>query len=48
MFKKGGRTVFRQTRRFMTNSQQLKIEEQLLSKRGQWRDRVLIFEKQND
>jgi hypothetical protein len=48
VFKKGGRIVFRQTRRLMTNGQQMRIEEQLLSKSGRWLDRVLVFEKQND
>ena len=48
MFKKSGRIVFRQTRRLLTNGQQMKIEEQLLSKSGQWLGRVLVFDKQKE
>ena len=45
-FKKDGKVVFRQMRRLMANGRQMLIEEQVLSNNGQWRTRILVFERQ--
>ena len=47
-FKKDGIVVARQTRRLAANGQQMTIEYQLLSKTGQWLERVLVLEKQKE
>ena len=48
VFKKGGKVVFRHTRRLTAGGQLMTIEEQVLSKTGQWLNRVLVFEKQKE
>jgi hypothetical protein len=48
MFKKGGKIVFRHAYRLMSDGQLMMIEEQVLSKTGQWLDRTLVFEKQKE
>jgi hypothetical protein len=48
IFKKYGKIVLRHARRLSADGQQMTIEEQLLSKDGQWRLRLLIFQKQKE
>jgi hypothetical protein len=48
VFKKDGKVVARQTRRQTADGQQMTIEYQLLSKTGQWLDRVVVLEKQKE
>jgi hypothetical protein len=48
IFKKGGKVVARQTRRLAADGQQMTIDYQLLSKTGQWLDRVMVLERQKE
>jgi hypothetical protein len=48
IFQKDGKVVARQTRRLTADGQQMTIEYHLLSKTGQWLNRVLFLEKQKE
>jgi hypothetical protein len=48
IFKKHGKVVVRQTYRLTADGQEMTIQYQLLSKTGQWLDRVLVLEKQKE
>jgi len=48
IYKKDGKVVARQMRRLTADGQQMTIQDQFLSKTGQWLNRVLVFEKQKE
>ncbi len=48
LYKKDGKVVARQTRRLPADGRQMTVEYQLLSRTGQWLNRVLVLEKQKE